>query len=333
MRLRDVGEFGLIDRLRKTTPRRAGVRLGIGDDAAWVSTPRDSLLFTSDLLIEGVHFQLRWISFYELGHKSLTASLSDIAAMGGSPAFFLLSLGLPPDLAMGRLEQFHKGMRDLAAKHRVALVGGDTCASDRLIVDVFLAGFAPYGAVSRSGARSGDDLYVTGSVGDSAMGLELLSSKDRRPRDRDSEFLIARHCRPTARLKAGGLLARERLATSMIDISDGLLQDLGHICEASGTGAVVWQESVPVSPACQRLAGARAIHYAVTGGEDYELLFSLRRRDRGRLDKIARRLGVPITRIGQCVPASKGITLAGANGDTLSTSQVGHDHFKNKPRS
>jgi thiamine-monophosphate kinase len=181
MKLRDLGEFGLIERIRKRTPRMRGVRLGIGDDAAWVSTTHDSLLFTSDLLIEGVHFNRDWTSMTELGHKSLTASLSDIAAMGGSPAYFLLSLALP-DMTTQQVDALYRGVHTLAAEHGVALVGGDTCAADRLIIDVFLAGYAPYGAITRSGGTVGDDIYVTGTLGDSALGLALLIPNVRLPK-------------------------------------------------------------------------------------------------------------------------------------------------------
>ena len=255
MKLRDLGEFGLIDLIQRKTPRTRGVRLGIGDDAAWVSTTGDSLLFTSDLLVEGVHFNLDWISMRDLGHKSLTASLSDIAAMGGRPAYFLLSLALP-DLNTQRAAALIRGIHAVAAEHRVALVGGDTCAADRLVIDVFLAGFAPYGAVTRGGARVGDDIYVTGTLGDSALGLTLLSEPRAKVSARDRNHLIRRHHHPTARVETGMQLAKARLARAMMDVSDGLAQDLGHICRASGTGAVVRQEHVPLSPAFTRVGRA-----------------------------------------------------------------------------
>ena len=273
MKLRDLGEFGLIDLIQRKTPRTRGVRLGIGDDAAWVSTADDSLLFTSDLLVEGVHFNLDWISMRDLGHKSLTASLSDIAAMGGRPAYFLLSLALP-DLTTQRAAALIRGIHAVAAEHRVALVGGDTCAADQLIIDVFLAGFAPYGAVTRGGAKVGDDIYVTGTLGDSALGLALLSEPRATVSARDRNYLVRRHHRPTARVKTGMQLAKEGLARAMMDVSDGLAQDLGHICRASRTGAVVRQDRVPLSPAFGRVAGPADLACALAGGEDYELLFT-----------------------------------------------------------
>ena len=329
MTLRDLGEFGFIDLIRRKTPRPRGVRLGIGDDAARVATPDDSLLFTSDLLVEGVHFNLDWISMRELGHKSLTASLSDIAAMGGRPAYFLLSLALP-DLPTQRAAALVRGIHAAAAEHRVALVGGDTCASDRLVIDVFLAGFAPYGAVTRAGAGVGDDIYVTGTLGDSALGLALLAEPRARVPARDRNYLVRRHHQPTARVKTGMALAREGLAGAMMDVSDGLAQDLGHICRASGTGAVVRQDRLPLSPAFRRVAGPGDLARALAGGEDYELLFTAAGDARKGVERVARSTGVAITRIGECVPRKQGLTLLDPEGNRMPLTAEGYDHFKGR---
>ena len=329
MKLSKVGEFGLIERIRKSTSTGPGVRLGIGDDAAWVKCRNDSLLITSDLLIEGVHFDLHWSSFYSLGYKSLAVNLSDIAAMGGTPAYLLLSLGIPVDFRTEEIEEFYRGVRSLASRCGVSLVGGDTNASERFFISVALLGYAPFGAIARSGAKVGDDLYTTGTLGDSALGLQLLKRKGSKARGKEAAYLISRHHLPTARLKAGALLARWKLAKAMIDISDGLLQDLGHLCKASGIGAVVWQEALPLSRAYRLWVGGNKARYALSGGEDYELLFCLRPRDRSRLEKLRKRLGVPVTRIGTCVPASKGIKVLGAQGTPLSVPHPGYNHFKN----
>lgn len=329
MKLRDVGEFGLIELIRKTTPRTRGVRLGIGDDAAWVSTTHDSLLFTSDLLIEGVHFNRNWISMLELGHKSLTASLSDIAAMGGSPAYFLMSLALP-DLTTQQVDALYRGVHKLAAEHKVALVGGDTCAADRMIIDVFLAGYAPHGAIKRSGAAVGDDIYVTGTIGDSALGLALLAETRHTASPRDRAHLIRRHCRPTARVQTGLQLAKAGIAKAMMDISDGLVQDMGHLCRASGTGATLWQERLPLSPAFRRVAGDRDLTYALAGGEDYELLFTAATQHRKAVAQIATRTRVPITRIGESIPRKHGLTLVNHEGAQVPVADLGYDHFGGK---
>ncbi len=327
MRLRDLGEFGLIDLIRKQTPRARGVRLGIGDDAARVATPDDSMLFTSDLLIEDVHFNRDWISMRDLGHKSLTASLSDIAAMGGRPAYFLLSLALP-DLAAHQAAALVRGIHAAAAEHRVALVGGDTCAADRLVIDVFLAGFAPHGAVTRSGARVGDDIYVTGTLGDSALGLALLSEPRSAISARDRNYLVRRHHHPAARLETGLQLAREGLARAMMDVSDGLAQDLGQLCRASGVGAVVRQDRVPLSPVFNRVAGPEDLPCALAGGEDYELLFTAPGGAGTGVERVARRTGVAITRIGECVARKRGVTLLDPRGGSVPLTGGGHDHFR-----
>ena len=331
MKLQELGEFGLIERIRKATPRGRGVRLGIGDDAAWVRSRQDSLLITSDLLIEGVHFDLKWTSFFELGYKTLSVNLSDLASMGGEPAYLVLSLGIPIDFKAEDVEEFYRGIRRLASQNGVALVGGDTSVSSSFFISGFLVGHAPFRPITRSGAKVGDDLYVTGTVGDSALGLELLKSSKARGKRGEIAYLRSRHRFPTARLKAGAFLAKKRLARAMIDISDGLLQDLSHLCKASRTGAVIWRESLPLSRPYQSCAGWKGVRYALTGGEDYELLFSIRAQDRARLEKTRKQLGVRVTRIGKCVPARRGITVVNSKGAHLPFSEAGYDHFKNRP--
>ena len=328
MQLKEIGEFGLIEKIRRATPKGRGVHLGIGDDAAWVESRNHSLLITADLLIEGVHFDLKWISFYGLGYKTLAVNLSDLAAMGGRAAYLTLSLGIPVDFKSEDIEEFYRGVRALAAKNGVALVGGDMSAAKRFFISASLIGYAPYGAITRSGGQIGDDLYVTGTLGDSALGLKLLKGKRGETKKSGARHLISRHLFPSPRMKAGAILARERLARAMIDLSDGLLQDLGHLCKASGVGAVVWQEALPLSRAYRLFAGSKRPLYALTGGEDYELLFCLRHRDRRRLEKFRRYLGVSISHIGKCVPASEGIRIINGNRAPPSISTTGYDHFK-----
>ncbi|MCH7761905.1 thiamine-phosphate kinase [candidate division TA06 bacterium] len=330
MRLSELGEFGLIEKIRKATPKGRGVRLGIGDDAAWVEWKENSFLITSDLLVEGVHFDLKWTSFYGLGYKTLAVNLSDLAAMGGSPAYLVISLGIPVDFNTEYIEEFYRGITALASQSGVALVGGDTSASKHFFVSASLTGHAPYRPITRTGGKVGDDLYVTGTLGDSALGLKLLRRKGGRAKGQEFSYLVSRHQFPTARLQAGTLLAQVKLAKAMIDISDGLLQDLGHLCKASRIGAAVWEEALPLSRPYRFWAGRKGSHYAFTGGEDYELLFCLRRRDRTRLEKIKKRLGVPITRIGKCVPAREGIKVLSGEGNPFSIPIQGHDHFKKR---
>jgi len=302
--------------------------LGIGDDAAWVKGKGCSYLVTADLLLEGVHFQLQWTSLYDLGYKSLAVNLSDIAAMGGLPAYLLLSLGIPTTFSAEDVDEFYRGISSLAAKTGVSLIGGDTTAAGSLLISACVIGHAVSPPVARSGARVGDDIYVTGTLGDSALGLDLLMKRRAVKSNRAVAYLLSRHRLPTPRLKAGALLSKEKLAKAMIDVSDGLLQDLGHLCDASGVGAVVSEPSLPLSPAYRAIAANDAKRYAVNGGEDYELLFCVRRQDRSRLEKLKPRFDVPITRIGWCVEARQGVKIIDAQRRPLRLTARGHDHFK-----
>lgn len=330
MKLSRVGEFGLIEKIRRTAPQGRGVRAGIGDDAAWLDCPGRHLLVTTDLLIEGIHFNLHWTSFYALGYKTLAVNLSDIAAMGGSPDYLTLSLGIPVDFESGDIEEFYRGIRSLARRSGVSVVGGDTSAAGRFFVSPALVGHCLRPPVLRSGARAGDDLYVTGTLGDSALGLKLLK-RNRRParaEKKAADFLIRRHHFPSARLRAGALLARAGVARAMIDVSDGLLQDLGHLAKASSVGAEVWAEALPLSPAYRAVAGRKA-GYALSGGEDYELLFSARPKDRARLARLRKRLGVAVTRIGRCL-AGRGVRVVDGGGKPAAFRPKGYDHFTSK---
>lgn len=327
MKLRRLGEFALIEKIRRRTPVSRGVRIGIGDDAAWMDNPGGSTLITADLLIEDIHFNLDWTSLDDLGHKSLAVNLSDIAAMGGIPAFVILSLGIPGDFDSQGIDQFYRGFFALAKSSKVHLVGGDTNIARSLIVSVCVIGYPRNSPIRRSGARAGDDIYVTGTLGDSALGLKYLR-QGRRPDRGPLARLLARHHRPTPRLAAGAALAKRRFATAMIDVSDGLLQDLGHICKASGIGALIWNEQIPLSSAYRALAGTAGTRYALAGGEDYELLFCARPRLRASIGKLAKLAGVTISRIGSCVAADEGITVVDSAGKPVSTRFKGYDHFR-----
>ncbi|MGH7847701.1 MAG: thiamine-phosphate kinase [Candidatus Binatia bacterium] len=328
MKLKELGEFGLIQKIQRTAPKGKDVRLGIGDDAACVKWRKGSFLVTSDLLTEGSHFDLRWTSFYGLGYKTLAVNLSDIAAMGGKPSYFLLSLGIPAHLKSENVQEFFRGLRALSSKSGTLLVGGDTSAADRLFVSICLIGYAPYGPIPRSGAKVGDDLYVTGTLGDSSLGLQFLKTRRHQANKAGISHLVSRHRFPVARVRAGIILARERFAKAMIDVSDGLMQDLGHICRASRVGAVVWEQTLPLSRPYRYLVGSKGATYALTGGEDYELLFCARVRARPQLERIRSRLGVKVTRIGTCVPASQGIKVIDSTGKTVALTAGGYDHFK-----
>jgi thiamine-monophosphate kinase len=326
MKLSHLGEFGLIERVRRAAPTNRDVRLGIGDDAAWVRTKSESFLVTTDLLLEGIHFDLSWISLSDLGYKTLAVNLSDIAAMGGIPAYLTLSLGIPSHFASKDLDSFYRGIKSLALAHNVAVIGGDTSLADKFVISACLIGHAPHRPITRSGAKVTNDIYVTGTLGDSALGLQLL--RRNLAKRKGAAFLLARHHKPTPRLGVGALLARKQLATAMIDVSDGLLQDLGHICKASLIGARIWAETLPLSKTYRAFAGKNETRYALVGGEDYELLFSARQRDRQLIRELQRHVKVPLTRIGSCVSADQGIVCLDPSGKPMSLPMTGHDHFK-----
>ncbi|HKY09625.1 MAG TPA: thiamine-phosphate kinase [Candidatus Binatia bacterium] len=326
MKLRRLGEFGLIERIRGNVTQGSGVRLGIGDDAAWVTNPSRSSLVTADLLIENVHFKLKWTSLVDLGFKSLAVNLSDIAAMGGTPAYAIVSLGIPVNFDSKAIDEFYRGVYELARPSRVSVVGGDTSIARALIVSVCLIGHAPQRPIRRSGAAAGDDIYVTGTLGDSALGLKLLHRGKMKQKSDAAAALLARHRRPIPRLTVGVILGKQRLATAMIDISDGLVQDLRHICRASSVGAVIEAERLPLSTEYRALAGKGERWTALTGGEDYELLFCSRPTNRNAVAKVSEKTNLPITRIGRCV-AGNAVAVLDSSGKKLALKSSGYDHF------
>jgi thiamine-monophosphate kinase len=331
MKLSRLGEFGVIDRIRRSVQTGRGVRLGIGDDAAWLDAVSNSFLVTTDLLLERVHFNLAWTSLVDLGHKSLAVNLSDIAAMGGVPAYAVVSLGIPAHFRSEQVDALYRGMRGLARRFQVSIVGGDTSAADFLLISVTLIGHAPHRPIGRSGAGVGDDIYVTGTLGDASLALQLLRRNSRALRHRAAAFLLKRHHRPMPRCHVGLVLARRKLAAAMIDVSDGLLQDLGHICRSSGVGAVLWEESLPLSRSYHILAGNQARRCALAGGEDYELLFCARPMYRAAIRAVARHTGIKISRIGACVAKRRGIAVLDSAGNALSLPAPGYDHFGAAP--
>lgn len=326
MKLREIGEFGIIGRISSRVADGAGVRIGIGDDAAALEpTPGRWLLATSDMLLEGVHFDLAYTDPYRLGRKSLAVNLSDVAAMGGEPRHFLLSLAVPPGITVEFIDRFTEGMLSLAGEHGVTLVGGDTCRSrSGLVISVTLHGEQEPGfVVRRSGASAGDRIFVTGTIGDSALGLELLRRGERQG------WAVDRHLDPTPRVRAGILLGRAGTPSAMIDVSDGLAADLGHILELSGVGARLDSSLIPRSP--WFLEHARDVVpdpalLALTGGEDYELLFTVPAGRSGEIAHILAGSGVAAVDIGEITAGDK-LVVVGADGQEAVVSQGGYNHF------
>lgn len=324
--LPELGEFGLIGLISSKVAASEHVPIGIGDDAAAFSWRHGSLgLVTSDMLLEGVHFDLSFSDPYRLGRKSLAVNLSDIAAMGGTPRNFVLSLAIPATLSVEFIDEFTAGMLELAGEFGATLVGGDTCASrGGLVVSVTLYGEQEqHRIVRRSGARPGDGIFVTGTLGDSAMGLELLRRGQR------EGYCIERHLDPRPRCREGRALAEAGLATAMIDVSDGLLSDLGHITGSSGVGARVRLDRIPLSPEFVRHldpASDKGHGLACSGGEDYELLFTAPPRHRHGISALCSGFGTPVTEIGE-ITASPGVQVISAEGEAVPVGRTGFDHF------
>ena len=281
-------EKSLIARIRRISGTSQGIALGIGDDAAILRIPPGhEMLVTTDFSLEGVHFRRDWHSPESVGHRCLARGLSDIAAMGGEPVAVFLSLAVPEKLPQKWVDGFLRGLTALARQHRVALAGGDTSASpDGILADIVVVGSAPVGkAVRRSGAKSGDFIYVTGELGGSALALAKMYAS---PKKKLNAKKCPRHFFPEPRLAVGCYLRERKIATSMIDLSDGLSTDLHHICEESEVGASISAELIP-------RAHHASLEHALHGGEDYELLFTTPAGSKVP-DKI---VGVPVTRIGE----------------------------------
>jgi thiamine-monophosphate kinase len=276
-------------------------------------------------MIENVHFRREWTSFSVLGERAFTVNASDIAAMGGKPTFALLSLGVPQECEVEDLDAFFDGFVRAAGACGAALIGGNMSAAPCLMLSVTLLGQAPHRVVTRGGAQVGDDLYVTGTLGDAALGLRMLQEGRTTA---DAQVVRERFLRPTARLAIGWEVAARGLATAMIDVSDGLLQDLGHLCEESRVGAVVDAGALPLSAAYRALLGDRDWSLALTGGEDYELLFSAAAEHRAALDALAQSSACSVTRIGRIVPQAEGLNVHGPDGTAYTPAHVGYDHFR-----
>jgi thiamine-monophosphate kinase len=317
-------EFSLIDRIRQRTAQsRDDVRLGIGDDAALLAVPSgQELAVAIDTLVEGVHFP-RGTAPADIGWKALAVNLSDLAAMGATPAWALLALTLPnADEAF--VDGLADGFAQLAQTYRLALVGGDTTRG-ALTISVAVHGFVPPGkALTRADAQAGDAVLVTGTLGDAAAGLRLLQQS--RHSDAQSNYLIARLNRPTPRV-AAGLALRER-ASACIDVSDGLLADLGHICAASNVGAEIEAALLPRSSALlDRFDDVSPRDFALSGGDDYELCFTVPPQRVAAVQADLARLGCGATRIGRIVEG-QGVKVRDADGQWLEPAQQGWDHFR-----
>lgn len=296
--------------------RNRAVSHGIGDDCAIMRLPaRHELLVTTDFSIENIHFRRKWHPADSVGHRCLARGLSDIAAMGGTALACFLSLGLPPKLPQRWADDFLRGLCRLAKRYGVQLAGGDTSAAHEITADIVVIGQVPAGkALLRSGARPGDGIYVTGELGGSTATLkQLFSGRKLRPSRTN------RHFYPEPRLAIGAWLREQGLANAMIDLSDGLSIDLGHICEESGVSATIVAGKIPV-------ARNASLELAIHGGEDYELLFTAP--PKAKIPGAIR--GVSVTQIGSISQKDyrSAITILDNNGRARPVAPLGWQHFR-----
>ncbi len=322
-------EDQLIERVSRKFPSRLnGLSVGIGDDAA-VLRPRARVewVVTTDAFIENVHFLRKVFSPEAVGYKALARATSDLAAMGARSRFFLLTLALPASCTRKKwLDDFLDGMARAARRFGLALIGGDTTKCPLIMASLTVIGEVDPGkAVLRSGARPGDLIYVSGKLGEAELGLQLV----RRGLHKSKRWknLLKKHFYPEPRLALGQWLVKRSCATALIDTSDGLSTDLGHICKASGVGANVFEAKIPVvnvPPELQR-KGLDPLRLAVDGGEDYELLFTVPKRLAGRLPGKVQ--GVPVTAIGE-ITGEKKIRLIDARGRSAPLQPGGWDPFR-----
>ena len=318
MKMSELGEFGLQERLAQIIPTGPGVVVGIGDDAAVFRA--DGLgLATTDSLVEGSHFSRAWASAEELGWKALAVNLSDIAAMGGVPRYALISLALPPDTEVEWVLELYEGLVEAAQLYQVAIVGGDLHRAPEVSINVTVLGTAQGAYLLRSAARPGDLVGVTGHLGSSAGGLRML----RQGLSLDAEasaYLRQAHLRPRPRIGEGQALLRLGVKAA-IDISDGLVADLGHLCRLSRVRARITTSYLPLHPLLKRAFPGQAIALALTGGEDYELLFTAPHEAMLRARK-----NLPVTVIGE-LREGEGVEVVDERGQPFPLEREGWEHF------
>jgi thiamine-monophosphate kinase len=340
MQLSKIGEFGLIKKLRtKCKNIMPEILTGIGDDAAVIKQGNKNILITTDMMIEGIHFDPAFTTFYQLGYKFLAVNISDIFAMGGKPKYFFISIGIPNNYKSEDIDELYSGILKIAGKFGVAIAGGDTCASKKgLILSGTLMGGTDR-IITRSGAKEGDGIFVTNTLGDSAMGLMLLKSQKSEVRsqklknkNRNIKFKTQNPKLKTLNPKDVLPLMKKHLmpdpiplkntskVTSMIDISDGLLIDLSHICDESRVGAVIYMNKIPISRELAdtaKILRTDPVKFALKGGEEYALLFTA-----------SPDMKTTAFKIGEIVKSGR--FIIDEKGRKKIFRSEGYEHFKNK---
>ncbi len=330
MELKQLGEFALIDLIKRDTiNNKKNVVVGIGDDAAaFIPAPHQLQLVTTDMLVEKVHFDLCTTSARQLGYKSIAVNLSDIAAMGGVPRHVVVSIALPSYLDVDFVVSLYEGMKEICHEFGVNIIGGDTVSSPHgLVINVTAMGeVEPEKMQRRSGASVGELLVVTGTLGNSGCGLDLLL----RGKWEEYDFfqpLVTKHLVPKPQIRAGTMLASLG-ATSMNDISDGLASEANEIARASNVGMRIYRDKIPLSPEVRSAAfalGKEGIDYALYGGEDYQLVFTILPKDFESLFQAD--IGIDITVIGEVIEQSQGVQLVAKDGTASLLEPKGYNHF------
>jgi len=326
MKAGELGEFGLIELIAGIVGKPAGraLVLGIGDDASVWHTDKATQIGTTDTLVQDVHFTFDTATWRELGWKALAINISDIAAMGGEPLYALVSLGLHPDTDVEDVVEFYRGLLEIAGEFDVEICGGNISSAAVAVINVSVIGQSPDTVLMRSAALPGDRIAVTGYLGQAAAGFEMFKSGLAFDTE-TTAFLRAAQLHPYPRVAEGRLLAQHGVKAA-IDLSDGLLNDLSHICKASGVGARVNIPSLPVHPMVKAAFGVDSVGLAVSGGEDYELLFTATSEV---IDSIKGLMPTPITVTGEIVSGKPGqVTLYDEQGKPVEYDKYGWEHFK-----
>jgi thiamine-monophosphate kinase len=331
VQLKKVGEFGLIDAISNlTAATHPSVIKGIGDDAAvFKADTKSCFLATTDTLNEGIHFNKDYTSPYLLGKKCLSVNLSDIAAMGGTPLYYLVSISVSSYDSFEFIRSLYKGMEKQAKRFNTCILGGDTTSSrDGISITITLLGKIQRDrVVYRNGAKKGDLVFVTGTVGDSALGFLMLKNNTY---SSNTNSLIMKHIDPAPRVSTGLEISRLKIATSMIDISDGLIADLRHILRQSCAGALISLPSLPLSRMYKKHCFDFSDNFykpALCGGEDYELLFTANPQNKKKVEKLAKQEKIPITCIGEITGDPSELLILDENGRRITMEKEGFTHF------
>jgi thiamine-monophosphate kinase len=329
-------EFEIIESIKRTIGKPSKrVLINIGDDAAIVTPPKGHMSATMNTLFEGVHFDLSYMTPYELGHKALGVNLSDLAAMGSEPLYALVSLGLKQEMGEFFVRSIYEGMKKLAQRYGVDIIGGNLSQSPTaLVVDVALIGQSPKNIVTRAGAKPGDWVAVTGDLGGSSAGLNCLRRLGREKLTLHPE-IIRRHLEPAPRVKEAQWLAASGALTSMIDVSDGLASDLHHIASQSRRGMLIDQKKIPINDSTRHageLIDSNPNLWALYGGEDYELLMTIKPSHFEKAKKALKKMGTPLTQIGEVVSRAKGVKIITNHGELAPLEPRGWNHFVRRRR-